>query len=410
MKLVNSRGRLSKHKLSLWLVALASVATSLVVIPVAPALAAAATHLAITTQPSGAVNDVALTTQPVVELYDGANTTDATDSTTTVTAAIATGTGTLSGTTTVQAVSGVVTFTNLKIVGTAGNFTLSFTSTPALTGVTSNAFALAFGAATASAITTQPSGAVNGVDFTGQPVIRIVDSGGNTVTNSTVNVVATIGSGSGGTLSGTTTVAAIAGVATFTNLRLTGTAGPFTLTFTPTSLTAITSSSFTLTFGTATASAITTQPSGAVSGVDFTGQPVIRIVDANGNTVTNSTVNVVATIATGTGGTLSGTTTIAAIAGVATFTNLRLTGTAGPFTLTFTPTSLTAITSSSFTLTFGTATASAITTQPSGAVNGVDFTGQPVIRIVDANGNNPDHWLTSEINPVHSPRRLGRDR
>ncbi len=80
-------------------------------------------------------------------------------------------------------------------------------------------------------------------------------------------------------------------------------------------------------------------------------QPVIRIVDASGNTVTSSSVNVVASIASGTGGTLSGTTTVAAVSGIATFTNLVITGTAGNFTLTFTPSSLTAVTSSSLAIT-----------------------------------------------------------
>ncbi|MFA5775886.1 MAG: hypothetical protein WC864_10995, partial [Ilumatobacteraceae bacterium] len=300
---ITSGGSLSKRKTSLWLGALATMVAALVVIPVTPVRAAAATHLFVLTQPSGAVNDAAFSQQPVIQLLDGTEAVDTGDSTTTVTAAILTGTGTLSGTTTVTASSGVATFTNLKIVGTAGNFTLRFTSTPSLTQTDSSSFALTFGAATASAITTQPSGAVNGVDFTGQPVVRIVDSGGNTVTNSSVDVVATVASGTA-TLSGTTTVAASSGVATFTNLRLTGTVGAHTLTFTPTALTAITSSSFTLTFGAATASAITTQPSGAVTGVDFTQQPVIRIVDASGNTVTNSSVNVVATVASG-GATLS---------------------------------------------------------------------------------------------------------
>jgi hypothetical protein len=100
----------------------------------------------------------------------------------------------------------------------------------------------------------------------------------------------------------------------------------------------------------ATAAAITTQPTGAVSGSSLTQQPVIRIVDANGDTVTNSTVDVVASIASGTGS-LTGTTTVAAVAGIATFTDLVITGTAGDFTLTFTPLSLTPITSSSFSIT-----------------------------------------------------------
>ena len=107
--------------------------------------------------------------------------------------------------------------------------------------------------------------------------------------------------------------------------------------------------SFTVTAASATAAAITTQPTGASSGSVLGTQPVIRIVDASGNTVTTSSVNVVASIASGTG-TLTGTTTVAAVDGIATFTNLVITGTAGSFTLTFTPTSLTPATSNSFTL------------------------------------------------------------
>ena len=107
--------------------------------------------------------------------------------------------------------------------------------------------------------------------------------------------------------------------------------------------------SFTVTAASATSAAITTQPTGATSGSVLGTQPVIRIVDASGNTVTTSSVNVVASIASGTG-TLTGTTTVAAVNGIATFTNLVITGTAGTFTLTFTPTSLTPATSNSFTI------------------------------------------------------------
>ena len=205
--------------------------------------------------------------------------------------------------------------------------------------------------ATAAEITTQPTGAASGSQLAIQPVIRIIDASGNTVTSSTVSVVASIASGTG-TLSGTTSVTAVAGVATFTDLVITGTAGAFTLTFTPTSLTSATSNSITITAGSASAAAITTQPTGAASGSPLATQPVIRIIDANGNTVTSSTVDVVASIASGSG-TLSGTTTATAVAGIATFTDLVITGTAGNFTLTFTPTSLTPVTSNSITITAG---------------------------------------------------------
>ena len=192
-------------------------------------------------------------------------------------------------------------------------------------------------------ITTEPSGAVNGVALTTQPVIRVTDASGNTVTTSKVSVVASIASGSG-TLNGTKTVAAVGGVATFTDLVLSGTPGNFTLRFTPTSLTAATSSSFPLSVGAASMAMITTQPAGAFNGIEFSTQPVVKITDAGGNTITNSNANVVASIASGSG-TLGGTTAVNAVAGVANFTNLKITGT-GDHTLTFTPASgLTAATS-----------------------------------------------------------------
>lgn len=183
-------------------------------------------------------------------------------------------------------------------------------------------------------ITTEPSGAVNGVALTTQPVIRVTDASGNTVTTSKVSVVASIASGSG-TLNGTTTVAAVGGVAAFTNLVLSGTPGSFTLRFTPTSLTAATSSSFALSVGAPSKVMVTTQPSGAFTGTVFSTQPVVKITDAGGNTISSSTASVVASIATGSG-TLGGTTAVNAVAGVANFTNLKITGT-GDHTLTFTP-------------------------------------------------------------------------
>ena len=102
----------------------------------------------------------------------------------------------------------------------------------------------AFSPASAVAVTTQPVGNTSGSALATQPVVRIVDAAGNTITTSTASVTVTA---SGGTLGGTTTVSAVAGIATFTNLTHT-TAGTNTLTFastSPTTLTSVTSASFT---------------------------------------------------------------------------------------------------------------------------------------------------------------------
>jgi hypothetical protein len=79
------------------------------------------------------------------------------------------------------------------------------------------------------------------VAFAQQPAIQLRNASNSPVSQSGVVVTAAIGSGSGGTLSGTTTATTNAsGVAQFTNLTLTG-SGTFTLTFTASGLTSATS-------------------------------------------------------------------------------------------------------------------------------------------------------------------------
>ena len=197
--------------------------------------------------------------------------------------------------------------------------------------------ASAFGTATSAAITTQPSTTVvTGSTFSRQPVIRIVDSLGRTVTNSTVAVVASINTGSG-TLSGTTTVNAVAGVATFTNLGISGIAGRLTLRFTPTSLTPVVSNTITVGPASASVLGLTVSAAGAVNGEAFTTQPEITIQDAYTNVVLIS-ATVTATISAG--ATLVGNTTATANLGVAEFENLGVNGTPNtPYTITYTITS-----------------------------------------------------------------------
>ncbi len=343
--------------------------------------AGAPAQLGVFTQPAGAVSGVAFTTQPVIEIRDaGGN--RVTSATTAVTAAIASGSGALVGTATVNAVAGLATFTNLRLDGT-GAHTLTFTA-GGLTAATSNSITVSQTAASLQ-VQTQPAGAASGAAFTTQPVVRVLDNAGLAVTTgagATAAVTAAIATGSG-TLGGTVTVNAVNGVATFTNLAITGT-GAHTLSFsTVTPALTVTSASVTVGAGAPTQLGVFTQPAGAVSGVAFTTQPVIEIRDAGGNRVTSATTAVTAAIASGSG-TLVGTVTVNAVAGVATFTNLRLDG-AGAHTLTFTASGLTAATSGSIAVS-QVAASLQIQTQPAGAVSGSAFTTQPVVRVLDNAG------------------------
>jgi hypothetical protein len=201
--------------------------------------------------------------------------------------------------------------------------------------------ATAVGSATALAITTEPQGAPSGSVLGTQPVIRIIDAGGNTVTTSTANVVVSISSGTG-TLSGTTTVAAVSGVTTFTNLVITGTAGAYTLTFGADGLTGVTATLF-LTEGPAAKVVINRDSAGTQRRTAFTTQPQITIQDAANNRVTQSEVVVTATVSAG--GTLVGTTTATASAGIATFVGLGVDGNIGTtYTITYTAEGLTVAT------------------------------------------------------------------
>jgi hypothetical protein len=338
-----------------------------------------ATQVILTTPALGSASGSAFTTQPVITIKDAAGNI-VTNSTASVTMTVSSGATTV-GTTTINAVAGIATFTNVGISGIAGTpYTLTFTST-GLTSATQS-ITPTFGTATQATLTTPALGSASGSAFTTQPVITIKDAAGNIVTNSTASVTMTVSSGA--TTVGTTTINAVAGIATFTNVGISGAAGTsYTLTFTSTGLTSATQS-ITPTFGIATQATLTSPAVGAPSGSAFTTQPVITLKDTFGNTV-NTNVSVTMTVSSG--ATTVGTTTINAVAGVATFTNVGISGIDGtPYTLTFTSTGLTSATQS-ITPTFGIATQATLTTPALGSASGSAFTTQPVITIKDAAGN-----------------------
>jgi CSLREA domain-containing protein len=298
-----------------------------------------ATQVTLTTSAAGSASGSAFTTQPVITIRDSLG--NPVNTTASVTMTVS-GNGTTVGTTTVKAVNGVATFTNVGISGTAGTaYTLTFTSA-GLTSATQS-ITPTFGTATQATLSTNAAGSASGSAFTTQPVITIKDAFGNTVTNSTAPVTMTV-SGNGTTV-GTTTVNAVAGVATFTNVGISGTAGTaYTLTFASAGLTSATQS-ITPTFGLATQATLSTNAAGSVSGSAFTTQPVITIKDAFGNNVTNSTASVAMTVSGN--GTTVGTTTVNAVNGIATFTDVGISGTAGTaYTLTFASAGLTSATQS----------------------------------------------------------------
>ncbi|MGQ0701723.1 MAG: Ig-like domain-containing protein, partial [Gemmatimonadales bacterium] len=283
------------------------------------------------------------------------------------------GGGTLSGTTTRNAVDGIATFDDLVLDRAASGYRLRVTSI-GLTPAISNSFTLSPGSASQGSFTTAPpSAAQSGLALNPQPVIQLRDGSGNPVSQSGVTITAGVNQVSAIRDSASAapsaaaapedTLAAVAsvggntsavtnaqGVATFTDLLITGTVGSYTLSFSAAGMATLTSLPIALGPGPAAGLFISTQPSPAAqSNVPLPVQPAIQLRDASGNDVPQGGVTVTAAIASGpAGGAVGGNASaVTSPAGLATFSGLSISGPAGTYTLRFTATGLGSATSNS---------------------------------------------------------------
>ncbi len=287
---------------------------------------------------------------------------------------------------------------------TAGTYTYTVTAKWASWTATSAAgsVTLASGAPSQLVFTTQPVGGVpEGVALGSSPVVAVRDAAGNLVSADTGGVTLEINSGpAAGILScsnaGFPTVAAVAGVATFTGCQVTGTAaaGTYTLKATRIGLTQAVSGNVAIQVGAANKLAFTTQPVGGVpEGVTFGTSPVVAVQDSFSNTVAGGGGITLAISSGPAAGILScsnaGFPTVAAVAGVATFTGCQVTGTAaaGTYTLKATRIGLTQAVSGNVAIQVGAANKLAFTTQPGNSTGGLALAVQPQVAVQDVFGN-----------------------
>jgi cyclophilin family peptidyl-prolyl cis-trans isomerase len=304
-----------------------------------------------------------------------------------VTIAVASGpTQTLSGTLTVAAANGVATFSNLSL-NTIGTFTLSATDETEnnVTAATSGQFAITPLVASKLAFAAQPTGATAGVDLSPNFVIDVEDSTGQLVLtdNSTVSL-SYRQTGTGG-VTGSFDASAANGVATFNSLAL-DTAGGYVFTATDGTLALATSGTVTITPAAPSKLGFATTPANTPAGSIISPAVVVDVEDQFGNIV-NSSDNV--TVAVGAGPqALSGTLTVAAVNGVATFNSLSLNVTGG-FTLTATDDTenLTGGTSGQFTIGTSTTSKLAIVSQPTSGTAGVNLSPNFVVNVEDQFGS-----------------------
>ena len=291
------------------------------------------------------------------------------------------------GMTTVNAVGGIATFTNLRIDFAAVGHVLTFRAN-GIPAVDSNAITIIPAAASKVMFNAQPGGGVATSTLRGQPTVRVTDAYDNTITGSSANVAVTIKSGTtGAVLGGTTSVAASSGVATFTNLTIDLAGASYVLTAASSGLTSSDSTAFTV--GTS-ALRVQTAPATFTGGTPFGTQPVFAIDSSASSPIAGATDNVTVSIKSGTGTSgamLTGTTTVPAVNGVATFSGLKIDRAGRGYVLVATTSGRAAVETAPFDVLYGAPVALAFGTSPSGAVPGSMFTGQPVVNVVDAGGN-----------------------
>lgn len=348
-------------------------------------------HLVYGTQPANATAGQALPTF-TVEARDASNsllTGFTGDVTVSITAGTGTSGATLSGTATVAAVGGVATFSGLSIDKKGTGYRLSAVAA-GLAGATSNIFTISAGAATQVAFIVDPTNASAGAAISPPVQVDVEDAFGNRVTTFVGNVsVAFSVNAGGGTLSGTTTQAVSNGIATFSDLSIDAAGNGYRLGASSSGLTSDVSQAFTITGGAADHLVFTVSPSDAVAGIGIS--PAVRVTafDALGNVATGFTDNVTVAITSGTGNplaTLSGTTTVAAVAGVATFSGLSVDKAGSGYTLSATS-SVTGATSGTFAISPAAASALIFSVQPSNTAANAAISPPVVVTAVDAFGN-----------------------
>jgi hypothetical protein len=361
-------------------------APGLTTVPCNQSAFGAATQLVFLTQPSSTFAGNVIAPPVVVEARDAQGTPVPTF-TGDVSVALGNNPGgaTLTGTTTVAAVGGQASFDDLSLDKVGAGYTLAFTAT-GLATATSAPFAISGGSPDHLVFTVPPVNTPSGTAITPAVVIGAQDALGNPA-SLTGDVTISINTGpAGAALTGTTTVTAAAGVATFGNLMLDKT-GTYTLRAQATGLGAVNSAPFDVTTGLSRQAVFTTGPSDVVAGAAIAPAVVVEVQDLQGNTdVTfNGNVGIVIRINAG-GGTLSGTDTVTAASGVATFSDLSIDKSGVGYTLEAGASGVAAGVSNSFTVNPGAASQLAFVVPPTTVGVGAPI-APVVVGVEDAFGN-----------------------
>ena len=234
------------------------------------------------------------------------------------------------------------------------------------------------------AFTKQPANTNAGsvINVSGGIKVAVEDSGGSIVSCDTSSVTLTLNGGTFASGTNTITVAAVNGVATFSNLII-NTPGTYTVTAIDGALTQAVSQNFTVSVH-ATKLVFVQQPTKAAAGSILTPPVAVAIQDNVGNTDPTNNSAVTLTINSSTFASGSRTVTATAVNGVATFNNLII-EVAGSYTLYASDGNFTSCTSGSFAIVAAVATRLYFSQQPSNTNPGE--TTVVGVALVDPFGN-----------------------
>ena len=267
---------------------------------------------------------------------------------------------------------------------TANTIAGGYSVSAATTGATAPAtFSLtnAVGVADHLAFVQEPGNILAGFSFSPAVTVQVVDQFGNRVTTNSSTVTLGIGSNpGGGSLTGTTSVAAVNGLATFSSASINKAGTGYTLVALDGALGGGFSSTFNVTAVNASHLAFVQQPTNTSAGASITPAVTVEVLDALGNVAMADTSSI--TIGFGanpSGGALSGTATEPVVNGVATFSNLSINKTGTGYTFNATDGSLTPAASSSFNITPAVANHLVFSVEPTNTVAGQSIS--PVIHV-----------------------------
>jgi hypothetical protein len=366
-------------------------ADGLLAVPTSGAIAvkaAAATHLALLQTAGTGTAGTALAPAVKVGVEDKFGNLVTTSSTVT----FSLNTGTFSNgvkTAAVGTVGGIATFSSL-IINTAGSYTFNATD-GALTGVSFSA-TINPGAASKLVFQQAPASGTAGVVLSPAVVVAVEDKQGNLISSdSSSSMTLTLSTGTFANGSKTVTTTVTGGRATFSGPGLDliiNKSGSYKLTASDGTLTAATSGNIAVGAAAATKLAFQSIPVTGTAGVVIATAVKVAVEDVYGNVVTGDASTINLAIATGPGNFTSGSTlSLAAVNGIATFSNLVL-NTSGKYTLNAINGSLTVPTSGTFTIV--PAAASKVVFQsepPASGMAGVALSPAITVAVEDQFGN-----------------------